>query len=103
MESIYVKYREDGSEMFKHNMHVRMIEHLMVPQWNADYQKRSRSKFVDARVHDLLWNAPNILAKYGREHHAGDDAFNDVVLKADIFVAQMRPFAKSRNRRGSIG
>ena len=54
-------------------------------------------------MHDLLWNAPNILAKYGREHRAGDDAFNDVLLKADLFVAQMRPFAKSRNRRGSIG
>ena len=54
-------------------------------------------------MHDSLWNAPNILAKYGREHRAGDDAFNDVLLKADLFVAQMRPFAKSRNRRGSIG
>ena len=66
-------------------------------------KKGGRSKFVDARVHNSLWNAPNILAKYRREHRAGDDAFNDVVLKADIFVAQMRPFAKSKNRRGSIG
>ena len=89
--------------MFKHDMHIRMTEHLMASQWNANYQKRGRSKFVDARVHNLLWNAPNILTKYGREHRVGDDAFNDVVLKADIFVAQMRPFAKSRNCRGSIG
>ena len=43
------------------------------------------------------------MAKYGREHRAGDDAFNDVLLKVDLFVAQMRPFAKSKNRRGSIG
>ena len=97
-----MKYRDEGPEMFKHDMHVRMTEHLMAPQWNDDYQKRGRSKFVDARVHDSLWNAPNILAKYGREHRAGDDAFNDILLKADLFVAQMRPFAKSRNRRGSI-
>ena len=103
LESTYVRYREEGPKMFKHDMHVRMTEHLMAPQWNDDYQKRGRSKFVDARVHDSLWNAPNILAKYGREHRAGDDAFNDVLLKADLFVAQMRPFAKSRNRRGSIG
>ena len=89
--------------MFKHDMLVRMTEHLMAPQWNADYQKMSRSKFVDAKVHDSLWNAPNILAKYRREHRAGDNAFNDMVLKADIFVAQMKPFAKSRNCRGSIG
>ena len=54
-------------------------------------------------MHDSLWNAPNILAKYRREHRASDNAFNDVVLKADIFVAQMRPFAKSKNRCGSIG
>ena len=103
LESMYVRYCEEGPEMFKHDMHVQMTEHLMAPQWNADYQKRGRSKFVDAKVHDSLWNAPNILAKYGREHRAGDDAFNNVLLKADIFVAQMRPFAKSRNRRGSIG
>ena len=103
LESTYVRYRDEGPEMFKHDMHVRMTEHLMVLQWNDDYQKRGRSKFVDARVHNSLWNAPNILAKYGREHRAGDDAFNDMLLKADLFVAQMRPFAKSRNRRGSIG
>ena len=103
LESTYVRYCEEGSEMFKHDMHVRMTEHLMAPQWNADYQKRGRSKFVDVRVHDSLWNAPNILANYGREHRAGDDAFNDVLLKTDLFVTQMRPFTKSRNRRGSIG
>ena len=57
LESIYVKYREEGPEMFKHDMHIRMTEHLMASQWNADYQKRGRSKFVDARVHDSLWNA----------------------------------------------
>ena len=49
LESTYVRYREEGPEMFKHDMHVRMIEHLMAPQWNDDYQKRGRSKFVDAR------------------------------------------------------
>ena len=71
LESMYVRYHEEGPEMFKHDMHIRMTEHLMAPQWNVDYQKRGRSKFVDARVHDSLWNAPNILAKYGREHCAG--------------------------------
>ena len=50
LESTYVRYREEGPEMFKHDMHVRMTEHLMAPRWNDDYQKRGRSKFVDARV-----------------------------------------------------
>ena len=54
LESTYVRYREEGPEMFKHDMHVWMTEHLMAPQWNADYQKRDRSKFVDARVHNSL-------------------------------------------------
>ena len=39
LESTYVRYREEGPEMFKHDMHVRMTEHLMAPQWNDDYQK----------------------------------------------------------------
>ena len=32
LESTYVRYREEGLEMFKHDMHIRMIEHLMAPQ-----------------------------------------------------------------------
>ena len=31
LESTYVRYREEGPEMFKHDMHVRMTEHLMAP------------------------------------------------------------------------
>ena len=31
LESMYVKYREEGPEMFKHDMHERMTEHLMAP------------------------------------------------------------------------
>ena len=54
LESMYFRYRGECLEMFKHDMHVRMTEHLMAPQWNADYQKRGRSKFVDARVHNSL-------------------------------------------------
>ena len=87
LESNYVKYREEGLDKFKHDMYVWMMDHLMAPQWNEDYQKRGLLKFVDARVHDALWNAKNLLAKYGREHRADDDAFNEVVLKADLFVA----------------
>ena len=31
LESMYVRYREKGPEMFKHDMHVQMTEHLMAP------------------------------------------------------------------------
>ena len=31
LESMYVGYREEGPEMFKHDMHVQMTEHLMAP------------------------------------------------------------------------
>ena len=31
LESMYVRYREEGPEMFKHDMHLRMTEHLMAP------------------------------------------------------------------------
>jgi hypothetical protein len=55
-------------------------------------------------VHDSLWNAKNVLAKYGKDHRASDDSsFQQVILKADLFVGLMRPFAKSTNRKGSIG
>ena len=103
LESKYVRYRDEGPDKFKMEMTQRMMNLLHVPEWIAETEKKGYLKFVDARAHDALWNAKNLLAKYGRQHCVGDEAFNDVLLKADLFVAQMRPFAKNRNRCGSVG
>lgn len=103
LESKYVRYCDEGPEKFKMEMTQRMMDVLQAPQWIAETEKKGYRMFLDARAHDALWNAKNLLAKYGRQHRVGDDAFNDVLLKADLFVAQMRPFAKNRNRRGSVG
>lgn len=103
LESKYVRYRDEGPEKFRRDMWHYMMDALQAPVWIMETQKRGLSKFVDDRVHDALWNAKNLLAKFGKFNRADDGKFNDVVLKADLFVAQMKPFAKNRNRRGSVG
>ena len=102
LESKYVRYRDEGPDKFKMEMSQVMMDALHVPEWITETKKKGYLKFLDARAHDALWNAKNLLAKYGRQHRTGDEAFNDVLLKADLFVSQMRPFAKNRNRRGSM-
>jgi hypothetical protein len=54
-------------------------------------------------VHDSIWNAKNVLIKYGKKHRAMDMAFEEVILKAKVFVDCLRLFTKSRNRSGSLG
>lgn len=103
LESRYVRYREEGPDKFKTEMAQRMMLALHVPEWIAETEKRGYTKFLEDRAHDSLWNAKNILAKYAKLHREGDDAFKEVLLKVDLFVALMRPFAKNRNRRGSVG
>ena len=103
LESKFVRYREEGPEKFKRDMWQHMRHELQAPMWSTEIDKRGFSKFVDDRVHDALWNAKNLLTKFGRFNRATDENFDDVVSKADLFVSQMKPFAKNRNRRGSIG
>ena len=103
LESKYVRYRELGQEKFKTEMTELIMDALHCPEWYEVFHKRGFQQFLQSRVHDALWNSKNLLAKYAREHRAEDEEFQQVVLKADLFVAQMRPFAKNRNRRGSVG
>jgi hypothetical protein len=103
LESKYVRYDDEGPEKFKREMTQMMMDALHTPEWMAETDKVGYMKFLENRAHDALWNSRNLLAKYGRQHREGDPTFNDVVLKADLFVTQMRPFAKKRNRRGSVG
>jgi len=73
-------------------------------RWIVETEKRGFRKFLDQRVHDSLWNAKNVLAKYGKDHQVIDDtSFQQVIFKANLFVSLMRPFAKNTNRKGSIG
>ena len=44
-----------------------------------------------------------ILEKYGKQHRPNDEAFEEVILKAELFVGRCYPFGKRRNRRGSLG
>ena len=103
LESKYVRYRDEGPDKFKSEMTLLMTEALKAPVWEEEMAKRGSSQWLANRAHDALWNSKNILAKYKKQYREGDEAFNDVVLKADLFVTQMRPFAKNRNRRGSVG
>ena len=81
-----------------------MLQALHLPRWIAETEKRGFRRFLDQRVYDSLWNAKNVLAKYDKDHRASDDSsFQQVILKADLFIGLMRPFAKSTNRKGSIG
>ena len=103
LESKYVRYHEEGPTKFKLEMRELMMEVLQAPMWRTETEKRGFSRWMDDRVHDALWNPKNVLAKYGKLYRGGDVEFNDVVCKADCFHAQMRPFSKNQNRRGSIG
>jgi hypothetical protein len=58
---------------------------------------------LENKVHDALWNADVVLGKYGKQHRANDEAFEQVILKAQLFIGRCAPFAKRRNRRGSLG
>ena len=103
LESKYVRYRDEGPDKFKMEMTQLMMDAHSAPEWYTETDKKGYLKFLDARAHDALWNAKHLLEKHARQHCRGDPAFQDVLLKADLFLAQMKPFAKNRNRRGSVG
>ena len=102
LDSSYVRYEEEGPKKFKHDMELRIMDALAASEWDDDRQKKGYSQFVASRAHDALWNARDITAKFAREHMAGDDAFNDVVLKAELFQKLMQPMGSRRHRRASI-
>jgi len=70
-----------------------MLDALYVLQWHEETEKRGFQKFLDNRVHDALWNAKVVLEKYWKEHHANDEAFQETILKADLFVCRCASFA----------
>ena len=101
LESMYVRYCEEGPEMFKHDMHIRMTEHLMAPQWNVDYQKRGRSKFVDARVHNSLWNARTRARPQPRPFDRSPEAVQPV--SRGCRTRRPRPSERSANESVGVG
>lgn len=103
LESKFVRYREEGPDKFKMEMRKIIMDALSSPLWIAETEKRGYIRFLDNRVHDALWNINHLMVKFAKQYREGDEAFHDIVLKADLFVAQMRPFSKNRNRIGSIG
>ena len=79
------------------------LDRLHVPQWQVEMEKRDFQEWLDCRVHDALWNAPGMLEKFGREKRPDDEAFQELLVKVDLFVKKCTPFANRRNRQGSIG
>ena len=80
-----------------------MLNALNVPQWQYETKKRGFNKCLENKVHDALWNADVVLGKYGKQHRANDEAFEQVILRVQLFIGRCAPFAKRRNRRGSLG
>ena len=103
LDSKYVRYCDEGPENFQRDITQIMMDALHTPEWMEETHKPGYMKFLENRAHDALWNCKDMLTKYGRLHREGDAAFADVVLKADLFETLMRPFAKNRNRQGSVG
>ena len=103
LENKYLRYQEECPVKFKLDMTQRMLDALSVPRWYNQMEKRGFQQFLNNRVHDALWNAKSIVEKYGRQHRANDEAFEQVIVRVDLFVQRCAPFAKKRNRRGSLG
>ena len=103
LDTKYVRYEEDFIEKFKLDMKQRMLDALHVPEWYHETEKKNFLQFLDSKVHDALWNAKVILEKFGKEHRENDEAFEHVIMKADMFPKRCKPFGKRRNREGSVG
>jgi hypothetical protein len=58
----------------------RVMQALHVPLWMDEMMKSGYQKFMDNMVHDALWNAKNLLIRYGKEHRAGNLTFEEVIL-----------------------
>ena len=102
LNGCYVRYGEDGPKKFKSEMEQKIMDLLMHPQWDAERQKPGYLHFVKQRAHDALWNARDVVLKYGREHRVGDEAFKDVISKADCFQRLMAPLSSRKHRRCSV-
>lgn len=103
LDSKYVRYQEECVDKFRVDMKQRLLEALSVPQWFHETEKRGFSKFLDSKVHDALWNVKSLLQKYGKTHRALDEGFEEVIMRGDLFNRRCTPFAKKRNRQGSVG
>jgi len=101
LDNKYVRYQEECLDKFKANMKEKMLDALNVLEWYHEIEKKGFLKFLENRVHNALWNAKVILEKYGKEYHTNDEAFEQVILKVDLFVCRCTLFAKRWNRKGS--
>jgi len=102
LDQNYMRYEEQGLQKFKVEMTQRMLDTFSVLEWIDEMQKRDFTQFVGNRVHDALWNGKDVLGRYGKQHRANGPAFEEVILKVDLFNSRMAPFSKSRNKKGSL-
>ena len=102
LESKYVCYGEECVGKFKADMKDKMLEALNKSQWHHELETRDFQEWLNARTHDAMWNSAVMIKKFGMEHRENDEAFQQVVLRADMFIMRCKPFAKKRTREGSL-
>jgi len=88
LDNKYIKYQEECLDKFKVEMCQKMLDALHISEWHKEAKKRGFQKFLENKVHDALWNVKVVLEKYGKEHRANDEAFQETILKTDLFVYQ---------------
>jgi len=103
LDSKYVRYQEECLDKFKTKMCQKMLDALHIPKWHEETEKRGFQKFLENKVHDALWNAKVVVEKYGKEHRADDEDFQETMLKVDLFVRRCAPFAHRQNRQELVG
>ena len=102
LHSKYVRYGEDCVQKLKNEMWQRFMDVAAAPEWQEENYKSGFDQVLKNKVHDSLWNAKDILTRYGKHHREGDEAFEEVIRRAELFVGQCAPFASTRNREGKI-
>jgi hypothetical protein len=102
LDNKYIRYGEECVAKFKADIRQVLLDATNVPEWYEDKDKRLFTKCLENRVQDALWNSKVVLAKYGKQYRPNDVAFEEVVLRADLFRIRCAPFSRANNRRLSI-
>jgi hypothetical protein len=102
LEMKYIRYEEESISKFNTEMKQRMMEALYNPVWMDETLKSGYENFFEKMTHDSIWNAKNILIKYGKTHQARDTAFKEAILRIELFAESLGPFTKSHNQAGSV-
>lgn len=103
LESKYIRYGEECIEKFKQDMNDRLLQALHVPQWHAEMDKPNFTHWLNQRVHDGLWNGKAIMEKFGKANRPHDEAFEDVIVRVDMFMKRCKAYTSKHNRDGLVG